>query len=118
MYDFEIKMRKMIIDLLQPSIEKMSKDKDIQANMLRTQADFLTRMEAIEEAVYNQGRADPIFDQFRVKIAENEKERKMDNEELQHRMQNVETLVNSHNFTIEQVLKEFKMVVSCKYLVH
>ncbi len=29
MYDFEIKMRKMIIDLLNPSIEKMSKDREI-----------------------------------------------------------------------------------------
>lgn len=36
MYDFEIKMRKMIIDLLNPSIEKMSKDREIQANMIRS----------------------------------------------------------------------------------
>jgi hypothetical protein len=36
MYDFEIKMRKMIIDLLNPSIEKMSKDRETQANMIRS----------------------------------------------------------------------------------
>ena len=102
MYDFEIKMRKMIIDLLNPSIEKMSKDREIQANMIKSQADLMTRLDNIEEAVYNQGRADPIFDQFRVRIAENERERKCDNEQLMQRMDNVEEKIKVHSFLIEQ----------------
>ena len=53
MYDFEIKMRKMITNLLNPSIEKMSKDRETQANMIKTQADLMTRLDNIEEAVYN-----------------------------------------------------------------
>jgi uncharacterized protein YjcR len=72
----------------------------------------MTRLDNIEEAVYNQGRADPIFDQFRVRIAENERERKCDNESLMQRMDNVEEKIKSHSFLIEQFQKEFKMVVS------
>ena len=62
MYDFEIRMRKLISDILQPSIEKMAREKDAGATLVRTAEDLVKRMSQIEEAVYNQGRADPIFD--------------------------------------------------------
>jgi cystathionine beta-lyase/cystathionine gamma-synthase len=62
MYDFEIRMRKLISDILQPSIEKMAREKDAGATLVRTAEDLVKRMSKIEEAVYNQGRADPIFD--------------------------------------------------------
>jgi hemerythrin-like domain-containing protein len=62
MYDFEMRMRKLISDLLQPSIEKMTREKEAGAHLVRTAEDLVKRMSNLEEAVYNQGRADPIFD--------------------------------------------------------
>ena len=53
MYDFEIRMRKLISDILQPSIEKMAREKDAGATLVRTAEDLVKRMSQIEEAVYN-----------------------------------------------------------------
>jgi hypothetical protein len=53
MYDFEMRMRKLISDLLQPSIEKMAKEKEAGATLVRTAEDLVKRMSQLEEAVYN-----------------------------------------------------------------
>ena len=53
MYYFEIKMKKMIIGLLNPFIEKMSKERETQANMIKSQAYVMTRLGNIGAAVYN-----------------------------------------------------------------
>jgi hypothetical protein len=52
-FEFEMRMRKLISDLLQPSIEKMARDKEAGATVVRTAEDLVKRMSAIEEAVYN-----------------------------------------------------------------
>lgn len=52
------------------------------------------KITALEEAVYNQGRANAIFDDIRDSITRNEAARKMDNEELRNRMTNSEKMVN------------------------
>lgn len=62
LYDFEVRMRKLIGDLLGPPIDKMTREKETYINLIRTSEDLVKRMATIEEAVYNQGRADPIFD--------------------------------------------------------
>ncbi len=41
MFDFEIRMRKLISDILQPSIEKMAREKDAGATLVRTAADLV-----------------------------------------------------------------------------
>ena len=41
-----------------------------------------------------------------------EKERKMHHEQLLQRMGNVESLVKTDDFTVEQTVKEFKMLVT------
>ena len=73
-------------------------------------------MAVLEEAVYNQGRANPIFEQFRVRIAEGEKQRKVDNEELKNRMDNVEKIVGNQNFIVEQNTKQLDVLVRSAFL--
>lgn len=44
MFDFEMRMRKLISDLLQPSIDKMANEKEAGANLVRTAQDLVVRM--------------------------------------------------------------------------
>ena len=52
-YDFEMRMRKMVTDLLAPSLEKMTRDKENSANLVKTSGELVNRMATLEEAVYN-----------------------------------------------------------------
>jgi hypothetical protein len=52
-YDFEMRMRKMITELLAPSLEKMTRDKENSANLVKTSGELVNRMATLEEAVYN-----------------------------------------------------------------
>ena len=61
MYDFEVRMRKLVSDFLQPSFDKMAKHTDTNCNMQKIQGELIVKIAALEEAVYNQGRADPVF---------------------------------------------------------
>ncbi len=59
------------------------------------------RVRQLEEAVYNQGRANSLFEDIRDKISFIESIRKVENEQLRNRMDNVERAVKDQNFTLE-----------------
>lgn len=82
MFDFEIRMRKTIGELLKPSIDKMTKDRESYKKLIQTVDKVDKRIVELEEAVYNQGRANAIFDDIKDRIASGEVKRKIDNEAL------------------------------------
>jgi hypothetical protein len=49
----QIKMKKMIIGLLNPFIEKMAKERETRANMIKSQGYVMTHLGNIGAAVYN-----------------------------------------------------------------
>ena len=73
------------------------------------------RLAELEEAVYNHGRANAIFEDIRDRITKNETTRKVDIEEVRNRMINVEHKVDNQNFIVEQLSKQFETAVrSCR----
>lgn len=73
------------------------------------------RLAELEEAVYNQGRANAVFEDIRDRITKNETTRKVDIEEVRNRMTNVEHKVDNQNFIVEQLSKQFETAVrSCR----
>ena len=69
--------------------------------LLKDQEKAMKKIEDLEEAVYNQGKANSIFEDIRDNITKNEAARKVDSEELHNRMANTEKTVTEQNFTIE-----------------
>lgn len=94
MFDFEVKIRKTMTDFLSPSIERMAKTSEGQVKLIKDSESMLKRLAELEEAVYNQGKANPIFDDIKDRITKGEVRRKLDNEELRNRMDNVEEIVS------------------------
>jgi hypothetical protein len=114
MFDFELKMRKTISEILAPSVDRMAKSQEAYARLFKGHEMAMEKITDLEEAVYNQGRSNAIFDDIRDKISKNEAQRKMDNEKLRNYLTNTEKLVNDHDFTVEQSTKKLDTaVIAC-----
>lgn len=93
MFDFEVKMRKAVSDFVAPSIERMTRVAESQQASAKATEQLLVRMAELEDAVYNQGRAHSIFEDIKDRITKGEALRRVDNEALKNRMDNVEKMV-------------------------
>ncbi len=91
-------MRKAVTDFLAPSIERMTRVTESQQATAKQTEQLAGRVTELEEAVYNQGRANSIFEDIKDRIAKNEAQRRVDNEALRNRMDNTEQLVAEQNF--------------------
>jgi hypothetical protein len=84
----------------------MSKSQEAYVKLLKDHEKAMEKIADLEEAVYNQGKANAIFEDIRDNITKNEAARKMDSQELHSRMGNAEKTVSEQNFTIEQITKK------------
>ena len=56
---------------------------------------MIKRLAGLEEAVFNQGKSNEVFDEIRDRIVTNEAVRKVDNMKLIDRMDNVEKAMSN-----------------------
>ena len=67
---FETKVRGLIVELLEPFLEKSIKDREIIFKMEKEEAKFKTRIGLLEKSVYNQDitTGTTIFDEIQNKL--------------------------------------------------
>ena len=75
---------------MEPTIERITRDREMQALLSKRLDHIQKKFEVIENAVIKTGTNTTVFDEINITIAENEKNRKVAYELIKQEMQNVQ----------------------------
>ena len=73
-------MRRVISEFMEPTIERLTKDRENFAQLLKYAQGMGDKVETIESVVFKKGQRHSAFEEINVQIAENERKRRMENE--------------------------------------
>ncbi|CDW76419.1 UNKNOWN [Stylonychia lemnae] len=101
-------MRRVIQEFMEPTIERITRDREMSALLSKRLDHVQKKFEVIENAVIKSGTNTTVFDEINITIAENEKHRKIAYELIKQEMQNVSKQTLDQAFIAEQQAKLIK----------
>eukprot|EP00347_Sterkiella_histriomuscorum_P008817 403343633 len=119
-FDFEIRMRRVIQEFMEPTIERITRDRELQ-NLTQKRSDQQQkRVELLESVVLKTGSSSTlgnnsqqktVFEEISQTISDNDRMRKIGHEQIKNEMQNVVKMCNDQNFIIENQQKQIQQIV-------
>ena len=77
-FDLETRMRKLVYDLLQPTVTRSHEDRELLYAVRKQQLNHQNRIDELEYALFKTNQPLTVFDKIYEKIGEIEQDRKMD----------------------------------------
>ena len=99
-FEFETKMRKLVHELLEPTLRRAQEDRESVEVMKRTLIENGKRLEPLEFALYKSGNKHSFFDEVSQRIAELEAERAKAAHDLRAEMERHRGYIQDYGFEI------------------
>ena len=115
LFSFETKMRKLILDLIHPTVERFNKEKEEYSVLKDNLETHNKRIRQLEMLVFHEGDEEgpkPVFEEIYERIGNEEKERRIQCSESLQKISELDTILKSVTFKVENQVKEFKLIVS------
>lgn len=117
-FDFETRMRKMIHELLQPTVKRSHEEREAVTKLRSIVMDHNKRLKPIEFALYKSEEPTDAFEKLYLKMAEMESKRLEDETKLKHQMENLKSFVDTFQLQFDKSANERKELVSLHFFYH
>ena len=110
-------MRKIIHELLGPTVKRSHEDREMVTKLKSVVMDHNKRLKPIEFALYKSDEPTDAFEKLHQKMSEMELKRIEDQTKLLHEMQNLKEFVNTFQLQFDKATNERKDLVSIDLLL-
>lgn len=106
-FDFETRMRKIIHEIMTPTIKRSHEDREMVNQLKSVVVDHDKRLKPVEFALYESDQPhDAFFSKLHSKMADLEKQRILEQTKLHHEMDNLKDFVNNFQLQFEKASNE------------
>ena len=110
-FDFETRMRKIIHEIMEPTVKRSHEDREMVMQLKSVVVDHDQRMKPMEFALYKSDEPTDAFEKLHTKMADIEKNRLEDQTKLDHKMENLKEHVNGFQLQFERADNQRKELV-------
>ncbi|CDW77434.1 UNKNOWN [Stylonychia lemnae] len=116
-FDFETRMRKLVYELLQPTVQRSHEDREILYNSKKSLMNHQQRLEEIEYSLFKSTEKTTVFDQIYMKMAEMEQDRKSDQAKTDHHLEGFMNIINEVKFHTKNVCtaQDQQQIINSKF---
>ena len=105
-------MRKMIHELLQPTVKRSHEDRETVTKLRSIVMDHNNRLKPIEYALYKSEEPTDAFEKLHIKMSDLESKRLENETKLKHQMENLKNFIETFQLQFDKASNDRKELVS------